>query len=918
MAVNSNDSFPDRGPSVLVVTTATLAIATVFVFARLVSRVGIVKHVTWDDYFIMIGWLIAFGLCFSIVFGTSKGLGRFDANIPDEWRASLRRCEYGFSVLYNPALMATKTSILIFYLRLARNTKPLLRIASYITLAVVNIAGIVLTFLNVFQCKPVAAVFGNMGDNATCIPLVTLYLASAPVNIITDLAILCLPIPVLTGMTLPQKEKTILVMTFALGIFVAVVDVVRIYYLQQASLDVATGSLPQETTGIGASADFSWFASLSLMWSAVEVNVGIICACVPTLKPLVSRLLPTLIGHIHTPHSSQEKSGNSKTDQTPSDRTHETSHSPGSVSATNAAAPPDLERIPSPLDASPSPHRDPSQQTWTHQTNEQLRLEPLPPTSGEDQEAEMGMMNFLTTPGMVSGTVANLRTMESQTTDNTVYFGFVNMKRPRSMLKTRGRESWKYGIIVTILFVLWGFSYGLLNTLNGQIGKISNSTVSQGLGLQSAYFGAYFFGPLTVGRWVLMKSGFKVTFITGLLIYGTGTLMFWPSAVLTSYAGFVVSNFVVGFGLSVLETAANPFLALCGHPDYAEMRLLLAQAVQAVGTVVSPLLAQKVLFRDVMDQPSLIDVQWTYLAIAFFDVMLALFFYYMPLPEATDDDLQAQTQQQFNLNSFTTITSNNDYSKMYIGRYRVIFVTLALGVSSQFLYVASQESISVFFEPLLESLTTPVGSDHVANSTSSPSLSPFNNTAIGHAAFALGRFIPALLCLIIRPRVVLLIFYTLTLLFSILVFTISNASGNVAASLGIVLYFFEGPIWPIIFAITLRGMGKHTKSASAYLTVSASGGAAFTWIMYAIEAAGGKSVQFSFSVVIALLGLGLVYPVYLNFFPPARRVADPREKEDWEGNNASGRNCGEGGEQSPIRRLSHRFSIILERVRGQG
>src|SRR5277367_3332422 len=189
--------------------------------------------------------------------------------------------------------MVTKTSILIFYLRLSRNTVKLLRIASYVTLAIVNIAGIVLTFLNVFQCKPVSAVFDGSGSSDQCIPLVTLYLASAPVNIITDLAILVLPIPVLTGMRLPQKQKTILVVTFALGIFVAVVDVIRIYYLQQASVDV-NGSLSGAGT-IGGQTDFAWYASLSLMWSAVEVNIGIICACIPTLKPLITRILPKLI-----------------------------------------------------------------------------------------------------------------------------------------------------------------------------------------------------------------------------------------------------------------------------------------------------------------------------------------------------------------------------------------------------------------------------------------------------------------------------------------------------------------------------------------------------------------------------------------------------------------------------------------------
>ncbi len=65
--------------------------------------------------------------------------------------------------------------------------------------------------------------------------------------------------------------------------------------------------------------------------------------------------------------------------------------------------------------------------------------------------------------------------------------------------------------------------------------------------------------------------------MAGLLIYGVGTITFWPGAVLAVYRGFVVSNFVVGFGLAVLETAANPFLVLYGPPGgYTDARLLLA------------------------------------------------------------------------------------------------------------------------------------------------------------------------------------------------------------------------------------------------------------------------------------------------------------------------------------------------------
>ena len=276
--------MPDRGPAAFAVTTATLALATVFVAARMVCRYFIVQRVSWDDKIMLLAWLIAFFLSFSILYGVTVGLGNYDADIGIEEWPKLRRAEYVFSILYNPALMATKTSILIFYLRLAKNTQIVLRYASWATLVVVNINGTVLTLMNIFQCRPISAAWQMGADAPTCIPLLTEFICAAPVNIVTDLAILALPIPVLTGMRLPSRQKTILVITFTLGVFVTIVDVVRIYYLQKAITDTPTTPTNDLDSLFGDHANFAWNASLSFMWSAVEVNIGMICACIPTLQ----------------------------------------------------------------------------------------------------------------------------------------------------------------------------------------------------------------------------------------------------------------------------------------------------------------------------------------------------------------------------------------------------------------------------------------------------------------------------------------------------------------------------------------------------------------------------------------------------------------------------------------------------------
>ena len=200
--------------------------------------------------------------------------------------------------------------------------------------------------------------------------------------------------------------------------------------------------------------------------------------------------------------------------------------------------------------------------------------------------------------------------------------------------------------------------------------------------------------PLTLGHYVLVHYGFKATFITGLGLYGIGTLIFWPSAVLFSYAAFVVSNLVVGCGVSILELGSNPFIALCGPPRYAEIRLNISQGVQATATVLFSLLAHKVLFRSVQDSSSLINVQWSYLGIAIFDALLCLVFIYMPIPEATDDDFEEACQRRGSTAS----------QRFFGGRARTIYVTLALGSFANFVYVGAQETLSLNFTDFVEAV----------------------------------------------------------------------------------------------------------------------------------------------------------------------------------------------------------------------
>ena len=387
--------------------------------------------------------------------------------------------------------------------------------------------------------------------------------------------------------------------------------------------------------------------------------------------------------------------------------------------------------------------------------------------------------------------------------------------------------------LVTVLFFLWGFAYGLLDVLNAKFQTSLNITAARAGGLQGAYFGAYFIGPLTYSGWIVRKFGYRWTFIAGLTIYGVGALMFWPSAVYRSFGGFCGALFIVGSGLSTLETSANPFIATCGPPRLSEFRLELSQSFQAVGSVIAPLLASRVFFKKVGDT-DLSNVQWTYLGIAVFVFLLAVVFFFSPIPEVTDADMALQAEQCSDLTGYV--------DKPLRKQYKLFF-----GVAAQFCYVGAQVGVASQFIRY---------SEESAGITESQASDRY---AIGQALFAIGRFAAAGLFMFIKPRWVLLVFMTAIMIFIALSMGIFGEAG--VAMLSLVL-FFESCIFPTIFTLAIRGLGRHTKRGSSWIVASVCGGAFFP-AMTGL-AADVSDYHKAMGVPLAGFAVAFAFPVYLN------------------------------------------------------
>ncbi|KIW12177.1 hypothetical protein PV08_09453 [Exophiala spinifera] len=437
--------------------------------------------------------------------------------------------------------------------------------------------------------------------------------------------------------------------------------------------------------------------------------------------------------------------------------------------------------------------------------------------------------------------------------------------------------------LVTLLFFLWGFAYGLLDVLNAKFQTSLNITAAKAGGLQGAYFGAYFIGPLTYSGYIVRRFGYRVTFMTGLCIYGVGALMFWPSAVYKSFGGFCGSLFIVGSGLSTLETSANPYIATCGPPRLSEFRLELSQSFQAVGSVVAPLLASRVFFKHT-HSTDLSHVQWTYVGIAAFVFLLAVVFFFAPLPEVTDADMALQAEQCADLTGYEV--------KPLRKQYKLFF-----GVAAQFTYVGAQVAVaSQFIRYAQES----AGISEAAAS---------DRYAIGQALFAIGRFAAAGLFMFVKPRLVLLVFMTMIMVFIACSMGVEGEGG--VAMLSLVL-FFESCIFPTIFTLSIRGLGRDTKRGSSWIVAAVSGGALFP-ALTGLAADNFGSYHLAMCVPLCGFFVSFVFPIYLNVF--CRKELDGfRATKIGYKDEGRGTIIGDADDIQTFEAMAKRQSVMVEKV----
>jgi len=375
-------------------------------------------------------------------------------------------------------------------------------------------------------------------------------------------------------------------------------------------------------------------------------------------------------------------------------------------------------------------------------------------------------------------------------------------------------------LVVTPLFFLWAIPNNLTDILIRQFMKSFEINQSSAAELQVIFVG-YFLMAIPAGlmmRWL----GYKAGLITGLCLMGTGCWLFYPAAHAGRYGFFLLAQFVIGCGLSCLETGSNPFIAQLGAAGSSERRLNLSQAFNPLGSIVAGLVGTKFIFSGQefsSAQVAAMKAAGTYQAYQHSETLrvlptypvlgsVALFWALMILmtkfPDLASED-----------------ASESPAGGMHARLWQRHFVWAVL---AQFLYVGAQVGTWSYFILYVRSATG-VG-DKAAGYMLTGTL----------AAFAVGRFSSAWLMKHFHARRMLVLY----------------AVVNVALCLAAVIHpswlgmgcllltsMFMSIMFPTIFALGLKGMGDKTKTAGSLLVMAILGGWALTKVMGMLYSASG-------------------------------------------------------------------------------
>ncbi len=360
--------------------------------------------------------------------------------------------------------------------------------------------------------------------------------------------------------------------------------------------------------------------------------------------------------------------------------------------------------------------------------------------------------------------------------------------------------------LLASLFFMWGFITVINNTLLPHLRSVFELTYTQTTLIESVWFIAYFVASIPSAK-LIERVGYQKSLVIGLLVMAAGALGMTVAASIPSYGVTLVMLFVIASGITLLQVAANPYVAIVGKPETASSRLNLVQAMNSAGTMLAPLFgAYLILGRSkggtaqgdvVLTQAErLADAQSVilpYVIVAVVLAVLAIVIARFPLP-AMGNATQRHNKEERKKHSLW------NHRNLVFGIPAIfIYLIAEIGVANLFVNFVSQPDIAnLTHEQAGRYLTFLWGGMMVGRFAGSAIMQKFD---AGHvlAAFSIGAFIVML----------------------VTVFT----TGPVAMWSLILVGLFHSIMFPTIFTLGIKGLGPLTEEGSGLLIMAIAGGA---------------------------------------------------------------------------------------------
>ena len=357
-------------------------------------------------------------------------------------------------------------------------------------------------------------------------------------------------------------------------------------------------------------------------------------------------------------------------------------------------------------------------------------------------------------------------------------------------------------ILITCLFFLWGFAHNLDPILIPHLKKSFTLTTTQSTLVDSSVFVAYFIMAMPAG-FIMKRWGYKMGIIAGLLLFAIGSFLFVPAANHQSYNYFLVALFIIACGLTILETAANPYASRLGDPATATQRLNLVQSFNGLAVALAPAIGARLILTKGYSDTELATMTETarkaalameaytvktpYTILGIVLLLIAIIFYFIQLP-----DIRESSDHK------VTIKETLQHSHL---RWAVI---------AQFFYVGAQVCVLSLF--IL----------YVTQSANVTEIQAADYLSIGGLAFLIGRFLGTALMRFIQPKKLLTTYAIICVALSALAIV---GKGTITIYTVIAICFFMSIMFPTIFSLGIDSLGKDTEMASSLIVMSIVGGA---------------------------------------------------------------------------------------------